>query len=109
MKILGPFWGIIGVCALIGSAVYRLSFHAYEALLMPLSVIQWIFVSGFTLFMLVAEGYRGFQKKFSPRTAARVRHLRDNPKALHVLLAPVFCMGFIHGVAHWHHLVGIDH
>ncbi len=46
--------------------------------------------------MLVAEGYRGFQKKFSPRTAARVRYLRDNPKPLHCLLAPIFCMGFFY-------------
>jgi hypothetical protein len=96
MRFLGPLWGVIGVCTLIGSAVYRLSFHAIEAFSMSLTIIQWVFVIGFTLFMLVAEGSRGFQKKFSPRTAARVRYLRDNPKPLHVILAPVFCMGFIH-------------
>ena len=96
MKLLGPLWGVIGVCAFIGGAVYRLSFHAIEALSMPLTTIQWLFVVGFALFMLVAEGYRGFQKKFSPRTAARVRYLRDNPKPLHVILAPIFCMGFIY-------------
>jgi hypothetical protein len=46
--------------------------------------------------MLVAEGYRGFQKKFSPRTAARVKYLRDHPTWPRVLLAPFFCMGYFY-------------
>jgi hypothetical protein len=96
MRFIGPLWGITGVCLLIGSAMYRLSMHAVEAIEMGLTTFQWIVLIIFTLFMLVAEGYRGFQKKFSPRTAARVRHLRDNPKPLHVLLAPFFCMGYFH-------------
>ena len=96
MRFIGPFWGVTGVCLLIGSAMYRLSGHAFESLEMSLSSWQWIVLVGFTMFMLVAEGYRGFQKKFSPRTAARVRYLRDNPTPLHVLLAPLFCMGYFH-------------
>ncbi|MEM6278079.1 MAG: hypothetical protein AAF733_01270 [Verrucomicrobiota bacterium] len=60
----------------------------------PLTTIQWIFLVLFSVFMVFAEGYRGFQKKFSPRTAARVRYLRDHPRALFVLLAPFFCMGY---------------
>lgn len=63
---------------------------------MGLSVFQWIVLVLFALFMLVTEGYRGFQKKFSPRTAARVRHLRDHPTLLHLILAPLFCMGYFH-------------
>ena len=96
MRFIGPLWGITGVCLLIGSAMYRLSFHAIEAIQEGLTTWQWIVLVGFTIFMLVAEGYRGFQKKFSPRTAARVRHLRDNPTPLHVILAPLFCMGYFH-------------
>ena len=97
MRFIGPLWGIAGVCLLIGSAIYRLSSHAIEALQRnDLSVLHWVTLIGFTLFMLFTEGYRGFQKKFSPRTAARVRYLRDNPKLLHVLLAPLFCMGYFH-------------
>lgn len=96
MRFIGPIWGVAGVCLLIGSAMYRLSQHAIEALEAGLTLFQWLVLIGFTIFMLIAEGYRGFQKKFSPRTAARVRHLRDNPKPLHVLLAPLFCMGYFH-------------
>jgi hypothetical protein len=44
--------------------------------------------------MLVAEGYRGFQQNFSPRVAARARHLASHPTPLRVALAPLFLMGF---------------
>jgi len=80
--------------ALLGYAVFRLTPRAMEALTSPLSGGQWIFLVVFAGFMLVAEGYRGFQKKFSPRTAARVKYLRDHPVALHLVLAPLFCMGY---------------
>lgn len=93
---LGAIWGFAGVVALLGFAIYRLAPRAWEALGMELSLVQWIFLVVFALFMLVAEGYRGFQKKFSPRTAARVKHLHDHPRALHVALAPAFCMGYFH-------------
>lgn len=81
---------------MLGCAIYRLTPRALEALGMELTPLHWVFLVVFTLFMLVAEGYRGFQKKFSPRTAARVKHLHDHPRALHVALAPAFCMGYFH-------------
>ncbi len=94
MGILGAFWGFAGVVALLGYAIFRLIPRAAESLAEPLTTVQWIFLVVFALFMLVAEGYRGFQKKFSPRTAARVKYLRDHPETLHVVLAPAFCMGY---------------
>lgn len=94
MGIFGAVWGFTGVVALLGFAIYRLAPPAWEALKSPLSAAQWLFLVVFALFMLVAEGYRGFQKKFSPRTAARVRFLKENPRAHHVILAPFFCMGY---------------
>lgn len=96
MRLIGTLWGLIGVSALLGSAIYRLAPRAKEALDMGLSTPQWIALIGFALFMMIAEGYRGFQKKFSPRTAARVRYLRDHPSLLRSLLAPFFCMGYFH-------------
>ncbi|MAS92646.1 MAG: hypothetical protein CMO55_05560 [Verrucomicrobiales bacterium] len=94
MGIIGAVWGFVGVVSLLGFAIFRLAPRAWEALSEPLSTVQWIFLIGFTLFMLVAEGYRGFQKKFSPRTAARVKYLRDHPHPVRVILAPLFCMGY---------------
>lgn len=93
---IGAIWGFTGVVTLLGYAVYRLAPRAWEALQSPLTTGQGVFLIVFALFMLVAEGYRGFQKKFAPRTAARVRYLRDHPKVLHVVLAPFFCMGYFH-------------
>jgi hypothetical protein len=96
MGILGAIWGFSGVSALLGYAIWRLAPRAAESLQSPLTWLHWTFLVVFAIFMLVAEGYRGFQKKFSPRTAARIRHLRDHPAPLHVLLAPAFCMGYFH-------------
>lgn len=94
MRFIGVLWGVAGVSALLLRAIIGLAPRAREAIESGLSNWQWIVLIGFAIFMLVAEGYRGFQKKFSPRTAARVKYLRDHPTPLRVLLAPVFCMGF---------------
>lgn len=94
MGAFAAIWGFAGVTSLLGFAIWRLTPRALEALHTPLSGIQWAFLVGFALFMLVAEGYRGFQKKFSPRTAARVKYLHDHPRPLHALFAPFFCMGY---------------
>ena len=100
MRLIGRFlgvpWAVVGVSALLLRAVIGLSPRAREAIESGLSIWQWIALVGFALFMLLAEGYRGFQKKFSPRTAARVKYLRDHPTLLRVLLAPIFSMGFFH-------------
>lgn len=47
--------------------------------------------------MLISEGYRGFQKQFSPRVAARIGYLAKHGKPLELLLAPLFCMGYFRG------------
>jgi hypothetical protein len=95
---IGAIWGLVGILALLGCAIYRLAPRALEALRMELSPIQWGILILWVVFMLFAEGYRGFQKKFSPRTAARIRHLRNHPTTLHVMLAPLFCMGYFHAL-----------
>ena len=89
-------WGILGVLGLVGSAVVRLTPVALDALTGPLEPIHYIFVVGWVLFMAYGEGYRGFQRAFSPRVVARASWLRHNPTLLRALLAPAFCMGFFH-------------
>ena len=96
MGAIGAIWGFSGVVALGGYVIYRLVPRAAEALNSPLTTGQWVFLIGFAILMLVAEGYRGFQKNFSPRTAARVKYVHDNPGFLLVILAPFFCLGFFH-------------
>lgn len=94
--ILGALWAVIGVFGLLGSAVYRLGVRALEAFEMGFSTVHWIVLVPVVLVMAYSEGYKGFQKKFSPRTAARIHHLAARPNLLHSLLGPVFAMGFFH-------------
>lgn len=94
MGIIGAIWAVLGVSVLLLNAILRLAPRAMEALGMDLNFMHWALMIGFLIFMIYAEGYKGFQKKFSPRTAARVKYLKENPTLLRVILAPVFAMGF---------------
>ncbi len=62
----------------------------------PLNAYHWVALVFMVAFMGYSEGYRGFQLNFAPRFAARLLYLMRNPKPLHVLLAPLFCMGFFY-------------
>lgn len=93
---LAALWGIGGVLLLLGSAIFRLTPVARDAFTVPFHWYHWVALAANILFMAYAEGYRAFQKGFSPRVAARARYLRDHPKFLHALLAPLFCMAFFH-------------
>ena len=46
--------------------------------------------------MAHGEGYKGFQKQFSPRFAARCKYLLSNATWLQTFLAPLFCMAYFH-------------
>jgi len=94
--ILGAFWGLAGVSLLLGSAVYRLSLLAIDAFSYTLHWHHWLALAAIVLFMAYSEGYRAFQKGFSPRVVARARYLKLHPQPLHAALAPLFCMGFLH-------------
>ncbi len=96
MRYIAILWGLGGVFLLIGSAVVRLTPYAIEAMSSDLTTLQWIVAAIWTAFMLVGEGYRGFQKQFSPRVVARAKYLSENPTPLHLVFAPFFCMAFFH-------------
>lgn len=94
---LGALWGIGGVVALLTYAIVRLSPIAAEALAgsgAPLSPLHWVAVVGSILFFGYTEGYKAFQRQFSPRVVARGLSLLESPTPLRVVLAPFFCMGF---------------
>lgn len=94
MGLLGALWGLLGITALLGSAVGRLAPKTVEALHMQLGAVHWLVMVVWVGFMAFAEGYRGFQQGFSPRVAARARYLRDQPSLVRVLLAPFFLMAY---------------
>jgi hypothetical protein len=93
---LGSIWGVAGVSLLLSFAVYRLSIIAIDAFSYEFEWYHWLVFIGNSLFMAHSEGYKGFQKGFSPRVAARARYIRNNPRLLHVITAPLFCMGYFY-------------
>ena len=96
MGTLGAIWGIGGCNLILIWAIVRLSGIAIEGLMFRLAWYHLLSLAAIVLFMLYSEGYKGFQRQFSPRFAARARYLKDHPRVLHVLLAPLFCAAFFH-------------
>ncbi len=94
---VGAVWGIAGVVLLLGQAIWRLTPIALTGVRDPsVGPLHWVLLAGWVGFMLYSEGFKGFQRGFSPRVVARAAHLAQNPRPLHVLLAPAFCMGLFH-------------
>lgn len=96
MKVFGFFWGIGGVLLLLCFAIYRLVPLAFELASLPLTLLQWAALLFSIVYMAWAEGYKGFHQGFAPRVVRRAHYLHSNPRLRHVLLAPLFCMGYIH-------------
>ncbi|MDP6437361.1 MAG: hypothetical protein QF790_03995 [Gammaproteobacteria bacterium] len=92
--LLGALWGAGGLVAVLLDAIDRLSGIAMQALDAGFHMFQWAVLVIVVGLMAYVEGYRGFQKSFSPRSAARTYYLYRNPELLMVVLAPLFIMGF---------------
>lgn len=89
-------WGVGGVLLLLGQALWRLVPIALEPVHSGMTRSQWGLFVGWMALNGYAEGYRGFQLRFAPRVVVRALHLADNPRPLHVVFAPLFCMSFFH-------------
>lgn len=90
---VGLLWGVGGVVLFLMMAVIRLLPVALEALRMELGPVEW---GGLVLSVASLgyyEGYRAFQKAFSPRTVARARYIAEHPRPHFVLFAPAMAMG----------------
>ena len=96
MKTFGFFWGVGGVVLLLSTAVVRLAPYALELTTASLTLMHWLMLVLFTLFMAYTEGYRGFYLHFSPRVVRRATYLGNHAPPHHLLLAPLLCMGFFH-------------
>jgi len=91
---VGFYWGLGGFLLLLLYAIARLAPIAFEAITGPLTGLQWALLIGNTLFMAHSEGYKGFQKAYSPRVVSRALYLREHATWPLALLAPFFCMTF---------------
>ena len=91
---IAAIWGFAGVCIFLGSAIVRLGQIGFQINIVDLEVKHWLVMVVWISFMAYYEGYKGFQKGFSPRVAARLRYLKDNANYKRLMLAPLFCLGY---------------
>ena len=85
---------MLGFSLLIVTALWRLSSRTLEAFDMPFGFWHWVVLIANLVFMGYSEGWKGFQKTFSPRFGARTLELQKHPREIDVLLAPFFLMGY---------------
>ena len=91
---IGAAWGIAGVVLLLGSAVARLTPFAVDAVRAGLTPGQWVAFVASVAFFAYTNGYRVFQRQWSPRIVARAQALAADPTPARVALAPLFCMAY---------------
>ncbi len=88
-------WGVGGFALLLGIALWRLTPLALESFE---HAWGWPHVTVFVLNLAAMawfEGYRGFQKAYSPRFAARCRQWAETATWPQALIAPLVSMGFV--------------
>lgn len=106
-------WGTGGVMLLVAQGILRLYPLALEPIVEgSLTATQWLIYLAWVAFNTFVEGYRGFQKGFSPRVVVRALHLARKPRAWLLVLAPLYCMGLVHAtrrrlISSWLLLIGI--
>lgn len=95
---LGMVWALVGVSLLLGSAIVRLAHHVVTMWAMheTFAASHWAALVGGVVLMAYFEGYKGFQRGFSPRVVARALTLLHGAPLLRLLFAPLFAMGFFH-------------
>ena len=93
-RMAAAIWGAMGLVALLGYAIVRLASVVADGMGHHWGWQHIAVAAGNTAFMAWSEGYRGFQLRFSPRSAARVKWLAEHANAMQTLLAPLFVMGY---------------
>ncbi|MEX0740018.1 MAG: hypothetical protein WD071_11810 [Pseudohongiella sp.] len=96
MRTFGFIWGVGGIVLLLTFAIVRLGGVALELGDYSLAIWQRGLALVWFLYMVWAEGYKGFHLAFAPRVVVRADYLARHPRPLHVLFAPLYCMGYIH-------------
>mmetsp|Transcript_104806 Transcript_104806/g.313103 ORF Transcript_104806/g.313103 Transcript_104806/m.313103 type:complete len:184 (+) Transcript_104806:77-628(+) len=89
-------WAVIGVAAFLSNGLRRV----LPAALLPfhegLSFWGWVAYVLTGVFFAYAEGYRGFQQRFSPLVVSRAFLLDTNQPPVRQVLAPLYAMAFFH-------------
>jgi hypothetical protein len=91
-------WGTLGVVAVLVHAILRLLPNAIEPIANgTLDLRGGLAYAAAIVGLGYAEGYRGFQRRFSPRVVARAARLaRTRQPAWRIVMAPLMTMGLMH-------------
>lgn len=95
-RTIGAIWGILGVVLILGSAIIRILPHVFDAFQLGLTFFETIVLVVWVPLMVITEGYRGFQKSFSPRIVSRAWRLTNHGQSIELILAPLYCIGYFH-------------
>jgi hypothetical protein len=112
-SIAAAVWGVGGTVVILLDAVIRLGHTAITILgRETIGAGHAVFGAAWLFFIVYVEGYRAFQKRFSPRVVARAFYLAEHPRPLHVALAPIYVMALMHTtrrrlIASWILVAGI--
>jgi hypothetical protein len=98
IELVVVLWGTLGVVAVLVDAIIRLLPNAIEPIATDtLDVRGGLAYAAAIIALGYAEGYRGFQRRFSPRVVARADRLaRASQPMWRIVLAPLMTMGLIH-------------
>lgn len=91
---IGAVWGVGGVVALLGFAIWRLTPHALELAETQLSLLQIIALVAWCVFMIYTEGYQTFGRRFAPRIVARAQYIARGATWPMIVFAPLYCIGY---------------
>jgi hypothetical protein len=103
-RVLLASWSFMQVLLILGNALRRLIPIVAELDprtsvakgLIPLTREQWGMLVVWVLYMMYAEGYKGFYQKLSPLIVKRALLLNDHASVVNVLFGGLFASGMIH-------------
>ncbi|CAK0854755.1 unnamed protein product [Prorocentrum cordatum] len=94
---LASMWGVLGVMAFLFNGMRRVVPVALQPFGTGLTAGGWVAYMSSVLFFAYAEGYRGFQLRFSPMVVRRALLLSgERAPRLHQVMAPAYSMAFFH-------------
>jgi len=108
-------WAVLGFVSILFKAIKRVAPIAIEPFKggVPLTKLQTLSYIACLTFFAYAEGYKGFQKKFSPLVVRRAFTLDRPSPFLHRLFAPFYAMALFHAtrrrkIVSWSVSVGVS-
>lgn len=88
-------WTLIGVAALFTSAIYRLGTRGVATIQAGLGWGEWLVLVLLTVAFVYGEGFRALDRRWVPRLVERALLLRDEPRVLVRLVAPLYGLSLV--------------